>query len=455
MSQYDYDLLVIGAGSGGVRASRFAAQFGARVGIIEERYLGGTCVNVGCVPKKLFVFASHYRETFHVAPGYGWHAGAIKFDWQELRDNKDREIERLNQVYDKLLNTAGVEIINGTGTLIDGHTVAVGDRTYTAERILIAVGGWPWMPEVPGIEHAITSNEAFYLDSLPERIVIVGGGYIAVEFAGIFNGLGVETHLCYRGELFLRGFDEDVRTHLAQELPKKGIHLHFNTDITRIEKNADDVLTVHTDQGNTLSVGQVMYATGRKPKTDGLGLENTAVRLSDAGRIQVNEEFQTDEPSIYALGDVTGPDELTPVALAQGMALARNLFGGMNERVDYRHIPTAVFSQPPMASCGLTEEEARKECVHVDIYRGAFRPMQYTLPDLDERALVKLIVDRDTDRVLGCHMVGPEAGEIMQGLGVAMTAGATKADFDRTIGIHPTLAEEFVTLRQPVARVNE
>lgn len=455
MSQYDYDLLVIGAGSGGVRASRFAAQFGARVGIIEERYLGGTCVNVGCVPKKLFVFASHYRETFNAAHGYGWHAGSIKFDWQELRENKNREIERLNQVYDKLLNTAGVEIINGTGTFVDAHTVAVGDKTYTAERILIAVGGWPWMPDVPGVEYAITSNEAFYLDALPERIVIVGGGYIAVEFAGIFSGLGVETHLCYRGDLFLRGFDHDLRKHLAQEMPKKGVHLHFNTDITRIEKISEGELRVHTDQGDTLEVGQVMYATGRAPKTEGLGLEHTAVQLNDGGRINVNDEFQTDEPSIYALGDVTGPDELTPVALAQGMALARNLFGGMTERVDYRHIPTAVFSQPPMASCGLTEEEARKECVHVDIYRGAFRPMQFTLPNMDERALVKLIVDRDTDRVLGCHMVGPEAGEIMQGLGVAMTAGATKTDFDRTIGIHPTLAEEFVTLRQPVTRVND
>lgn len=450
MSQYDYDLLVIGAGSGGVRASRFAAQYGAKVGIIEERYLGGTCVNVGCVPKKLFVFASHFRETFHCAPGYGWHAGSIKFDWNQLRQNKDKEIERLNGIYEKLLHTAGVEIIDGSGQLKGPHEVAVGDKTYTAKHILLAVGGWPWVPEVPGAEHAITSNEAFYLDELPERIVIVGGGYIAVEFAGIFNGLGVETHLCYRGDLFLRGFDSDLRKHLAQEMSKKGIHLHFNTDIERIEKGSNELLTVHTTQETTLEVGQVMYATGRHPKTEGLGLENTGVVLTDSGHIRVNALFQTDEPSIHALGDVTGPAELTPVALAQGMILARHLFGNeQSTPLDYRIVPTAVFSQPTMATCGLTEEEARAEYPNIDIYRGAFRPMQYTLPDINERALVKLVVDRDTDRVLGCHMVGPEAGEIMQGLGVAMTAGATKTDFDRTIGIHPTLAEEFVTLRQP------
>ncbi|WP_347329776.1 glutathione-disulfide reductase [Marinimicrobium locisalis] len=450
MSEYDYDLLVIGAGSGGVRASRFAAQYGAKVGIIEERYLGGTCVNVGCVPKKLFVFASHYRETFHCAPGYGWHAGSIKFDWNQLRQNKDKEIERLNGIYEKLLHTAGVEIIEGSGQLKGPHEIAVGDETYTAKYILLAVGGWPWVPDVPGAEHAITSNEAFYLDELPERVVIVGGGYIAVEFAGIFNGLGVETHLCYRRELFLRGFDCDLRKHLAQEMPKKGIHLHFDADIERIEKGANGLLAVYTKQGETIEAGRVMYATGRRPKTEGLGLENTAVQLTDSGHLRVNELFQTDEPSIHALGDVTGPAELTPVALAQGMILARHLFGEEKiAPVDYRNIPTAVFSQPTMATCGLTEDQAREEYENIVIYRGAFRPMQYTLPDISERALVKLVVDRDTDKVLGCHMVGPEAAEIMQGFGVALTAGATKTDFDRTIGIHPTLAEEFVTLRQP------
>lgn len=450
MSQYDYDLLVIGAGSGGVRASRFAAQLGARVGIVEERYLGGTCVNVGCVPKKLFVFASHYRETLHGAPGYGWHAGSVRFDWQQLRANKDREIERLNGVYERLLDSAGVELINGTARLTGAHSLEVGGRTLSAERILIAVGGWPWKPEVPGIEHAITSNEAFYLDELPERIAIVGGGYVAAEFAGIFNGLGVETHLIYRGDLFLRGFDRDLREHLAEQLPKKGIHLHFNTDVTSIERGEGQALAVRTDSGEQLSVGQVMYATGRRPKLEGLRLENTAVRIGESGHILVDDSFQTHEPSIYALGDVTGPAELTPVALAQGMALARNLYGGRSERVDYRYVPTAVFTQPPMASCGLTEEQARAEYRHVDVYSGRFRPMQYTLPQIDEQALVKLVVDADSDRVLGCHLVGPEAGEIMQGLAVALTAGATKAEFDRTIGIHPTLAEEFVTLREPI-----
>ncbi|WP_341938458.1 glutathione-disulfide reductase [Marinimicrobium sp. C2-29] len=450
MADYDYDLLVIGAGSGGVRASRIAAQLGAKVAVVEERYLGGTCVNVGCVPKKLFVYASHYREAFHAALGHGWHAGSIKFDWSELRRNKDREIERLNGIYERMLNKAGVEIIDGSARLLGPHRVSVGEREISAERILIAVGGWPWVPDIPGREHVITSNEAFYLDELPQRMVIVGGGYIAVEFAGIFNGLGVETHLCYRGDLFLRGFDQDLRDHLASEMPKKGVHLHFNTDISAVEQTGAGDYRVTPKEGAPWNTDLVMYATGRKPKTEGLGLENTAVDIADDGHLSVNGHFQTAEPSIYALGDVTGPMELTPVALAQGMAMARNLFSGDDRPISYRDIPTAVFSQPPMATVGLTEREAREEYTEIDVYRSAFRPMQYSLTDLDERALVKLLVDRATDRVVGCHMVGPEAAEIMQGLGVALTAGATKADFDRTIGIHPTLAEEFVTLRQPV-----
>jgi len=450
MSEYDYDLLVIGAGSGGVRASRIAAQLGAKVAVVEERYLGGTCVNVGCVPKKLFVYASHFRETFHSALGYGWHAGSIRFDWSELRRNKDKEIERLNGIYERMLTKAGVEIINGSARLLGPHQVAVGERRISAERILIAVGGWPWVPEFPGSEHVIDSNGAFYLDELPERIVIVGGGYIAVEFAGIFNGLGVETHLVYRGDLLLRGFDQDLREHLAAEMARKGIHLHFKTDIERIDKTDAGDYRIHTEQGDPLAADLVMYATGRRPKTEGLGLENTAIETAEDGRIPINDAFQTQEPSIYALGDVTGPLELTPVALAQGMALAHNLFGKGKRELSYRDIPTAVFSQPNLATVGLTETEARAQYGEVDIYRSAFKPMQYSLTDLEDRALIKLVVDRATDRVVGCHMAGPEAGEIMQGLGVAMTAGATKADFDRTIGIHPTLAEEFVTLRQPV-----
>jgi len=318
------------------------------------------------------------------------------------------------------------------------------------QRILIAVGGWPWVPEIPGKEHVITSNEAFYLDQLPESMVIVGGGYIAVEFAGIFNGLGVETHLCYRGELFLRGFDRDLREHLAEEMPKKGVHLHFNTDIKAVDKLDGGRFKVTPSQGESWETGLVMYATGRRPKTEGLGLEHTAIETVDHGRIPVDDYFQTAEPSIYALGDVTGPMELTPVALAQGMALARNLYANQDRKLSYRDIPTAVFSQPNLATVGLTEEEARAQYDQVDIYISRFKPMQYSLTEVDEKALMKLVVDRVTDRVLGCHMAGPDAAEIMQGLGVAMTAGATKSDFDNTIGIHPSSAEEFVTMREPV-----
>lgn len=452
MSQYDYDLLVIGAGSGGVRASRIASQLGAKVAVAEDRYLGGTCVNVGCVPKKLFVYASHYAEDFRTAEGYGWHAGAVKFSWDELRDNKNREIERLNGVYAKLLDKAGVDLLEGTARLLGPNRVAVGEREYSAERILIAVGGWPWVPEIPGKKHVITSNEAFYLDQLPESMVIVGGGYIAVEFAGIFNGLGVETHLCYRGDLFLRGFDRDLREHLAEEMPKKGVQLHFNTDIKAVEKLGEGRFKVTPNQGDPWETGLVMYATGRRPKTEGLGLEHTAIETVDNGRIPVDDYFQTSEPSIYALGDVTGPMELTPVALAQGMALARNLYANQDRKLSYRDIPTAVFSQPNLATVGLTEEEARAQYDQVDIYISRFKPMQYSLTEVDEKALMKLVVDRATDRVLGCHMAGPDAAEIMQGLGVAMTAGATKTDFDNTIGIHPSSAEEFVTMREPVDR---
>ena len=451
MSQYDYDLLVIGAGSGGVRASRIASQLGAKVAVAEDRYLGGTCVNVGCVPKKLFVYASHYGEDFRAAEGYGWHAGAVKFSWNELRDNKNREIERLNGVYAKLLDNAGVDLLEGTAKLLGPHRVAVGEQEYSAERILIAVGGWPWIPDIPGKEHVISSNEAFYLDQLPESMVIVGGGYIAVEFAGIFNGLGVEIHLCYRGELFLRGFDQDLREHLAEEMPKKGVHLHFNTDIDAVEKLGEGRFKVTPNQGEPWETGLVMYATGRRPNTQGLGLEHTAIEPEKNGRIPVDDYFQTAEPSIYALGDVTGPMELTPVALAQGMVLARNLYANQDRKLSYKDIPTAVFSQPNLASVGLSEEEARAQYDQVDVYVSRFKPMQYALTELDEQALMKLVVDRATDRVLGCHMAGPDAAEIMQGLGIAMTAGATKADFDNTIGIHPSSAEEFVTMREPVA----
>ncbi|MFT6202342.1 MAG: glutathione reductase (NADPH) [Granulosicoccus sp.] len=447
---YDYDLFVIGAGSGGVRASRIAAGLGAKVAVAEDLYLGGTCVNVGCVPKKLFVYGSHFAEEFEAAAGFGWSVGKTSFDWATLRDNKTKEIERLNGIYDQMLKNAGVEIIHGRGTIVDAHTVAVGDKQYTAERILVAVGGWPMVPDITGSEHIISSNEVFYLDQFPKRVIVVGGGYIAVEFAGIFQGFGSETHLLYRGEMFLRGFDDDIREFTASEMRKKGIDLQFNTNVTGIEKQADGSLLVSLTDGSTLEVDAVMYATGRKPKTENLGLENTAVELTAKGSIVVNDDFQTAEPSIYSVGDVIDRMQLTPVALAEGMALARNLYSDKKDhKVDYDFIATAVFCQPNIGTVGYTEAQAKEKYGSVAVYKSEFKHMKHTLSGLDERTFMKLLVDQASDRVVGCHMVGADAGEIVQGIAIAMKAGATKADFDSTIGIHPTAAEEFVTMREP------
>ena len=447
---YDYDLFVIGAGSGGVRASRIAASLGAKVAVAEDLYLGGTCVNVGCVPKKLFVYGSHFSEEFEAAAGFGWTVGASHFDWPTLRDNKTKEIERLNGIYQRMLENAGVNIINGRATVVDAHTVAVNGKHYSAERILVAVGGWPMVPDIPGKEHIISSNEAFYLEDFPKRVIVVGGGYIAVEFAGIFQGFGSETHLLYRGDLFLRGFDKDIREFTATEMQKKGIDLQFNTNITAIDKQADGSLIATLTDGTQLVVDAIMYATGRKPKTENLGLENTAIKLSNNGSIIVNDDFQTDEPSIYAVGDVIDRMQLTPVALAEGMALARNLYGpNKGNKVDYHFIATAVFSQPNIATVGYNEEQAKEKFNSVAVYKSDFKHMKHTLSGIDERTFMKLLVDQDTDQVIGCHMVGADAGEIIQGLAVAIKAGATKADFDQTIGIHPTAAEEFVTMREP------
>ena len=444
-----FDLLVIGAGSGGVRASRIAASLGAKVAVAEERYLGGTCVNVGCVPKKLFVYASHFSDLFSQSRGYGWSVADPQLSWQRLRENKDREIARLNGVYGNLLDKAGVTLLEGHARLLGPGRAMIADQEVSAERIIIAVGGWPFVPEFPGREHVIDSNEVFYLDDLPEEIAIVGGGYIAAEFAGIFNGLGVKTHLIYRRELFLRGFDREIREFMAEQMQAKGIELHFNTDVDSITVADTGARHVALNNGKSLTVGQVMYATGRRPLLDNLGLENTSVSLTDKGTIAVDEGFETAEPGIYAIGDVVGHAELTPVALAEGMALARNLFGETGQPVNYDLIPTAVFTQPNIATVGLSEELAREKYADIAVYQSSFRPMQLSLTDSPERCLLKVIVDVASDKVVGCHMAGPDAGEIIQGLAVAMTAGATKSDFDRTIGIHPTLAEEFVTLREP------
>jgi glutathione reductase (NADPH) len=447
MSKPDYDLFVIGAGSGGVRAARMAAAFGARVAIAEDRYLGGTCVNVGCVPKKLYVYASEYGKGFEDAREFGWRSTVEGFDWATLRDNKKTEIARLNAIYRKLLQSADAEIIEGRAQIAGPNTVAVGDRQYTAERILIATGGWPTVPDIPGREHAITSNEIFDLDSFPERLAIVGGGYIAVEFAGIFNGLGSQVTQLYRGPLLLRGFDADIRAHAAQEIRKTGVDLRFEVNVDAIEAIGDGYRLQLTD-GSTLEADAVLYATGRAPHLDGLGLEEVSVELTRHGSIAVNEHYQTSEPSIFAIGDVIGGMELTPVALAEGMAFARHEFGDPQAQVDYDFIPTAVFSQPNIGTVGFTEEQAKAEFGEITTYKTTFRPMKHTISGRDERTFMKLIVDDATDRVVGVHMMGPDAGEIIQGIAIALRAGATKATFDSTIGIHPTAAEEFVTMRE-------
>ncbi|MEG0860910.1 MAG: glutathione-disulfide reductase [Pseudomonas sp.] len=450
---YDFDLFVIGAGSGGVRAARFAAGFGAKVAVAESRYLGGTCVNVGCVPKKLLVYGAHFADDFEQAAGFGWSLEDAQFDWGQLIANKNREIERLNGIYRNLLVNSGVTLLEGHAKLTGAHEVEIDGQRYSAEHILIATGGWPQIPDIPGKELAISSNEAFFLKDLPKRVLVVGGGYIAVEFAGIFQGLGAKTSLLYRGDLFLRGFDGAVRTHLKEELEKRGMDLQFNSDIQRIERQDDGSLKATLKDGRELVADCVFYATGRRPMLDNLGLENTGVELDPRGFIRVDDLYQTTEPSILAIGDVIGRVQLTPVALAEGMAVVRRLFKPEQYRpVDYQNIPTAVFSQPPIGTVGLTEEQALEQGYQVQIFESRFRPMKLTLTEVQEKTLMKLVVDADTDRVLGCHMVGPDAGEIIQGLGIALKAGATKQQFDETIGVHPTAAEEFVTLRTPVSR---
>jgi glutathione reductase (NADPH) len=449
MAEYDFDLFTIGAGSGGVRASRISASYGARVAVAEERDLGGTCVNVGCIPKKLLVYAAHFAEDFEDAAGFGWTLGEHRFDWASLIANKNKEISRLNGIYARLLDDAGVTRVEGRARLVDAHTVAVGDRSFTAEHILLAPGGWPHLPDLPGIELAISSNEAFHLGELPRRAIIVGGGYIAVEFAGIFHGLGAEVTQLYRGPLFLRGFDDDVRQTLADEMRKKGIDLRFSARAARLER-VDGGIRVHLEDGSTLDADLVLYATGRRPLTADLGLAEVGVEVNENGAIPVDEHSRTSVPNIWAIGDVTDRIQLTPVAIHEGMCLARTLFKGEPTRPDHEDVASAVFSQPPIGTVGLTESQARERHGEVDVYRSRFRPLKHTLTGRDEQTLMKLVVDRASQRVVGAHMVGPDAGEIIQGIAIAVKMRATKAQFDATIGIHPTAAEEFVTMRQLV-----
>ncbi|PKQ05953.1 MAG: glutathione-disulfide reductase [Alphaproteobacteria bacterium HGW-Alphaproteobacteria-11] len=457
MPKYDYDLFVIGAGSGGVRAARIAASYGAKVAVAEEYRVGGTCVIRGCVPKKLFVYASHFSEDFEEAAGFGWTVGETSFDWKTLVANKDKEIDRLNGIYIRNLNNAGVEIIQSRAVLKDAHTVhlVAEDRDVTAGKILIAVGAKANVDEkLEGVEHTITSNEAFHLEELPRSIVIAGGGYIAVEFAGIFNGLGVETTLLYRGEQILRGFDEDLRSLLHEEMDKKGIRIITGQVFTKIEKTSSGLKTTLTS-GDTLETDAVMFAIGRDPNTEGLGLEAAGVKLGKKGEVIVDEYSRTNIENIYAVGDVTDRANLTPVAIREGHAFADTVFGDKPTKVDHSIIPTAVFSQPEMGTVGLTEADARARGPEIDIYKTAFRAMKSTLSGSQERSFMKLVVDAKTDKVLGVHLMGPASGELIQAIGIAVTMGATKAQFDATIAVHPTAAEELVTLRdkwQPPAQ---
>jgi glutathione reductase (NADPH) len=446
MAKHDFDLFVIGAGSGGVRAARIAAGHGAKVGICEEYRYGGTCVIRGCVPKKLLVYASHFAEDFEDAAGYGWRVGSVEFSWPDLIEAKDREIARLEQVYIDVLERRGVQHFRERGVFLDSHRVQVGDRTLSAEKILVATGGHPWMPGIPGCEHAITSNEAFDLEELPRRIAIVGGGYVACEFAGIFNGLGAETVLVYRGDALLRGFDEDVRRVLTAEMAKKGVELRLASAITAIEKT-DEGLKLTTSRGKHIEADQVMYATGRVPNVRDMGLEEAGVEQTPHGSIVVDEWSRTSQPHIFAVGDVTHRLNLTPVAIHEAHAFAVTQFGGMERPVDHEWVPSAVFSQPPVAAVGLPEDKARLHYGDLEIYRSEFRPLKHTLSGRDETTMMKLIVAKANRRVVALHIVGLDAPEIVQGFAVAVKSGLSKEQFDATIGIHPTAAEELVTMR--------
>ncbi|AXK80626.1 glutathione-disulfide reductase [Pseudolabrys taiwanensis] len=450
MADFDVDLFVIGAGSGGVRAARIASSYGARVMIAEEYRVGGTCVIRGCVPKKLLVYASRFAGDFEDAAGYGWTVGEPTFSWPALIANKDREIMRLEAAYTATLERFKVEVVKSRAVLEDAHTVhllASGARVK-ADKILIATGGWPHMgPNIPGLEHVISSNEAFHLTELPKRIVIQGGGYIAVEFACVFAGLGSEVTLVYRGENILRGFDDDVREHLRNEMRTRGINVICGHTVTAVEKAGDEFVVRLSDK-TAIPTDKVMFAIGRRPNCMNIGMENLGIRCHEHGGIEVDEYSRTAVPNIYAVGDVTNRVNLTPVAIREGHAFADNVFGGKSIRVDHANVPTAVFSEPEVGVIGLTETQARATFDVVDVYKTSFRPMKATLAGRQTRSFMKLLVDGTTDRVVGCHIVGPDAGELIQAIGIAVQMKATKADFDATMAVHPTAAEELVTMRE-------
>ena len=453
MQTFDFDLFVIGGGSGGVRAARMSAQRGARVALAEVADMGGTCVNVGCIPKKLYSYAAHYAEMFEESHGFGWEGVAPKLNWNLLKANRAKEISRLNGIYVNLLDSAGVKIIKGWARLLDAHTVEVGDQKYTAKTLLVSTGGTALVPAVKGHEYVVTSDSMFDLKPFPKRLAVVGGGYIACEFASIFNGLGSKVTQIHRGEKLLTGFDDDVRSFIASEMSKTGVDLQLESEVETITKTSEG-LVVARKGGGHFTVDAVLYATGRIPNTNGLGLEAAGVAVTATGAIKIDERYQTSVPSIYALGDVTARMQLTPVALGEAMVVVDQLFGplaGKNPRsMSYDFIPTAVFTHPNIGTVGYSEAAARANFDSISVYRSDFKALKHTLSGSTERTLMKLLVDDTTNRVVGLHMVGPDAGEVVQGFAVAMKAGATKAQFDSTIGIHPTLAEEFVTMREAV-----
>ena len=444
----DFDLFVVGGGSGGVACARRAASHGARVGLVEESRMGGTCVHRGCIPKKFLVYASHFSHDFEDAAGYGWSVGDTRFDWLKMVEAKTKELKRLEGIYRRLLNNSGVTVIDGRGSLADTHTVSTGDELHSAETILIATGGWPAMPDIPGIELAITSNEAFDLPALPERIVIVGGGYIACEFACIFNGLGVETLQLYRSDMILRGFDMDIREMACEEMRNAGVDVRLNVNAVKLEESSGGVVLT-TTHGDVVEADQVLFAIGRDPNTDGIGLEDIGVERNHKGAVAVDSGSRSTVENIYAVGDCTDRINLTPVAIHEGRCLAESLYNNNSQTPNYDDIATAVFTQPEIGTVGMSEEEARGHYDAVDIFKTRFRPLKHTLTGRDEKVFMKLVVDKADDRVVGCHMVGDLAGELVQLLSVAIKAGATKAQFDETVAVHPTLAEEFVTMYEP------
>ena len=448
--QYDFDLFTIGGGSGGVRASRFAAQYGARVALAEKQYLGGTCVNVGCIPKKLLSYSAHYHDDLRDAAGFGWDIGDTRFDWKKLIANKDEEITRLNGIYGDLLSSAGVTTFDGHATIEDAHTVRVNGQRITARYILIATGGRPTLPGIPGEEFGIVSDDFFHMKELPDHAVVAGGGYIAVELAAILNGLGTKVTLVHRGSQLLRGMDADLGKFLAEEMRKKGIDVRCGTKFRSIQLKDDGTRQVHFENGEMLDVDTVVFATGRHANTENMGLEQVGVKLTPTGGVEVDADFRTSIPSIFAVGDVINRIALTPVALAEGMVVASALFDNGSRKISYENIPTAVFSHPNVATVGITEEAARAKYGQIKVFKSDFKALKHTISGSKERVLMKLIVDEASDRVLGVHMIGPDAGEIIQGFAIALQSGATKAHFDMTIGIHPTIAEEFVTMRTPI-----